>query len=162
MDIRDFLEYEPDTGAFRWKVARRAKAKAGSIAGTVTDKGYIHIYFNKACLKAHRLVFLFVEGEHLSPNVEIDHINGDRTDNSLANLRKCTRQQNQQNLPMFKNNKTGFLGVIFDRGVYRAKLSSHGRIFRAGPFATPEEAAQAYLDMKMKHHQFNPIPRKDQ
>ena len=117
--IRDFLRYDPKTGEFRWKVENSRRAKAGSIAGHIAaDSGYIYIRLNGTLYRAHRLAWFFVHGEQ--PNV-IDHINHDRADNRIANLRNVDKSTNNFN-------RKGFYGVCWvkprngKKGYWRAGI----------------------------------------
>ncbi|WP_395444039.1 HNH endonuclease signature motif containing protein [Caulobacter sp. UC70_42] len=91
---------------------------------------------------AHRLAWLLTHGEW--PEHEIDHINGDRSDNRLVNLRPATRQQNMINRRMHKSNKLGVKGVTQVKDRYRAQLWFNGEFVLNRTFATIEEASAAY------------------
>ena len=90
--------------------------------------------------KLHRLIF------KLSGGKATDHINGDRLDNRLCNLREVTKEQNQWNSKISKNNKAGFKGVCLDkrRGKYKAEICCKGNRFFLGYFNSPEEASMMY------------------
>src|SRR5690554_2331296 len=93
-DALSLLSYDPETGHFHWAV-QRSRIKVGMRAGSITDEGYVAIKVMGRSYKAHRLAWLFHYG---SPVPEfIDHINGDRSDNRIANLREANRTQNQAN-----------------------------------------------------------------
>ncbi len=77
---------------------------------------------------------------------QIDHINGDRLDNRRHNLRFVTLQQNLANRKVFKNNKSGFKGVGFDKhsGKWRARISHNKRSISIIYTDNPIRAARAY------------------
>ena len=151
-----FLLYDPHTGVFRWAVNRRGKSLAGCIAGSLHSTGYVHISLCGRLYKAHRLAWLFVYGTW--PTCHIDHINGDKQDNRIANLREATRSENRQNLRLpYKNNKSGLMGVSAEKSRWRAVIHKDGRQNRLGSFATPQEAHAAYLEAKSVLHPFAPI-----
>ncbi len=85
---------------------------------------------------------------------EVDHINGDKLDNTKANLRVCTRGENQRNVPKLKNNKSGYKGVTFDRwtGRWVAKIGHKGKHINLGRYKTPELAAKAYDRAAIEYH----------
>nr|AKH46271.1 pathogenesis-related transcriptional factor and ERF protein [uncultured marine virus] len=119
------LKYCESTGVFTWINGRRPGIEAGS---TMTSKGktYIRIKIDKFSYFAHRLAFLYVTGS--MPINEVDHINGDGTDNSWSNLRDVNRNQNAQNQKLFSSNKSGVTGVscVSSRGKWRATIKCNG------------------------------------
>ena len=87
--------------------------------------------------------------------MEIDHINGDKGDNRIANLRLCTINQNRQNKPKYKNNKSGFKGVCFESGErekpWRARIVVNKKAISLGNFHTKLEAHHAYQEAAKKY-----------
>jgi hypothetical protein len=150
--LRDVLRYEPDTGLFFWKLRTCRSIQVGELAGCAHPVWrYRGIKIDGREYKAHRLAWFYVHG--IWPKHQIDHINGDRTDNRISNLRDVTASVNSQNQvrPM-RTNKTGFLGVDQHVGRYRAKIFVRGRVMYLGHFDTPEEASEAYLTAKRQQH----------
>lgn len=86
----------------------------------------------------HRLIL------NPSPRLEIDHANRLKLDNRRANLRLCDGQQNRFNLPLRRDNTTGFKGVYRRRNKWRAQVSAGNKHHYLGCFDTPEDAARAY------------------
>lgn len=132
-------------------MARRVKP--GDAAGTVNSHGYVVISIGRVKHKAHRLAWFAVHGDW--PTGPIDHINGVRTDNRIANLRDTTNLINAQNRRHAnKNNNSGLLGVCkatnADR--YEARIRSEGSVKYLGRFETPEAAHQTYLKAKRVLH----------
>jgi hypothetical protein len=151
--LRGLLDYEPETGVFRWQVTRGRLAKAGAVAGTVNSRGYIRIMVNGTTFMAHRLAWLHTYGAW--PKQQIDHINGDRANNRIANLRDVSQSTNQQNqLRAQKNNTSGFLGVSWHKANKRwgAKIWANGQRLFLGLFDTADEAHAAYLAAKLQLH----------
>lgn len=109
--LRDALAYDAETGVFRWRHDRgTSRARAGDVAGCVSHKrGYRTIRVNYNRFLAHRLAWLHVHGDW--PNGEIDHINGNADDNSIANLRVVTRQQNVWNSGTHSHNSFGLKNI---------------------------------------------------
>lgn len=102
---------------------------------------------------AHRLAWLFVHGHW--PEADIDHINGDRSDNRIDNLRCVTRQHNLMNQRRPRSdNTTGYLGVCVDRarGEFQARLQVSGRVKHLGRFDNAEAAHAAYVAAKRRLH----------
>lgn len=150
-ELKDLFDYSVHTGLFTRKINRGNTAK-GDIAGTMSD-GYIHISINNAPYKAHRLAWLYTYG--VFPNNDIDHINRDRADNRLCNLRDATRSENMENQRKPRgNNKSGFLGVHFHKqsGMFRAQIKAGRKTYSIGLFKTAEEASLAYLVEKKNRH----------
>jgi hypothetical protein len=143
--LREALDYDPGTGAFAWRIAKRGINKCDP-AGTVI-KGYVQIGLDQVFYRAHRLAWLYVYGRW--PQGDIDHINGVRGDNRIANLREATHSQNMANRGPQKNNKSGFKGVSqhTQTGKWIAFIkakSGNSKVRNLGSFDTPEEAHRAY------------------
>lgn len=128
-NLREILEYFPDTGIFRWKVSRPPRAVAGAIAGFENGSGYIKISIGGKRYYAHRLAFLWMSGSAPS---EIDHINHCRSDNRWANLRAADRSSNTSNV-------AGRSGIRQRYGRWYARFC-HTHL---GSFKTKEEAISA-------------------
>lgn len=140
--IRELLSYDPEAGDLIWRV-RRGKILAGSRAGRIASNGYVQISIDYHKISAHRLAWAIAYGEW--PQSEIDHINGDRADNRLVNLRAATRTQNMANLGKSKRNTSGYKNVGLHRGRWRADARVNGKYVYFGKFDTPEEAHAAYV-----------------
>lgn len=150
----ELLEYLPEDGSLRWRVGRRGSAKAGDVAGTVETNGYIRLRIDGRRYQAHRLVWLIAFGR--MPDGEIDHINGNRSDNRLANLRDVTGRQNTQNRQRAYKSKarTDVVGPSFQtsRGMWLVNIRVDGRSKFIGRYLTIDEAESAYLDAKRQYH----------
>lgn len=110
-EILSVLIYQPSTGIFRWRTRTGGKAVKGSIAGGVNSRGYVSLRVKGKNYTAHRLAFFLVNG-FLPP--EVDHIDGNKTNNSATNLRASTKSENQHNSKIRKDNSTGVKGVHWD------------------------------------------------
>jgi len=102
---RKYFRYNPDTGFLYWI----SGDKAGEVAGTVYKNGYVTIAFGGKVYTGHRLAWVLHYGEW--PQVEIDHINHNKSDNRIMNLRAVQIGENQKNMPMSRRNKTGVTGI---------------------------------------------------
>lgn len=146
-ELKKLLRYDQETGVFTWEVATSKKIFVGQIAGTVTQEGYVRIGALQKYYLAHRLAWLYVNGE--MPDGEIDHINRIRTDNRISNLRAVSRKQNCENLGVRSDNTTGFRGVRKDnrpgKRPFVARVMNYGKDIYIGSFQTAEEASDAYM-----------------
>ena len=146
------LDYNADTGVFLWKQNKK-RAKAGDVAGTAHLRGYWQITVDRQPYLAHRLVWLFVYGRLPEAHLDIDHVNGDRRDNRLCNLREVTRSQNMQNQRKARgNSSTGFLGVLKNHKRFASHIRADGVTHYLGTFDTAEEAHAHYLKAKSRLH----------
>lgn len=143
--LRELLDYDPLSGLFTWKVTPARSVKAGTVAGSLAARGYVNIKVDGKNYKAHRLAFLYMEGEF--PLVEVDHINGVPSDNRWSNLRHAERWENQGNVPARSDSKSGVRGVYWvkSKGKWVAQIKSAGRNYHLGYFSTVEEANACYL-----------------
>jgi hypothetical protein len=149
--LREILSYDPETGRLTRLVTTGTRSRAGQEPGWSNACGYREMKIDGRCYLAHRIVWLYVHGEW--PAADIDHINGDRMDNRLANLRDVSRSVNCQNKKKARSdNSTGFLGVSRLGDEYVAQIFVNGRNIKIGQFETPEFSHQAYLAAKRQHH----------
>lgn len=144
--LRLRMSYDEATGVFRWRDTGRV---AGYPAGAA---GRLQIYVDGVARYAHRLAWLYVHGEW--PDGQIDHINGDKHDNRIANLRVLpgTAQNKQNQSRAYRNNRSGMLGVSRDGSRWRARIMVDGKSKTLGRFDTPEEASAAYRRAKAELH----------
>lgn len=141
--LRELLSYDPATGLFTWR-RTRPPCVSGSVAGARGVRGYWRIGVDSRRYSAHRLAWLYTHG--VWPADQVDHINGDRADNRIANLREATQTQNQGNRGPRKDNSSGFKGVsrIASTQKWAAHLSVMGRKLHLGTFTSAKLAAEAY------------------
>lgn len=142
-DVAALLRYDPETGIFTRIKSNSNAHKAGAHAGSVRPgSGYVYIKIGPKPYPAHRLAFLLMTGRW--PENEVDHINGDRTDNRWINLRQATRNQNMRNKATYKTNTSGTPGVHFHTrtGRWQARIQVDGKRIALGSFDTQEEAVQ--------------------
>jgi hypothetical protein len=145
--LREVLDYDPDTGNFRWIKMLANRGPVGAIAGNV-ELGYVRIRIDGHRYFAHRLAWLYVTGEW--PKREIDHIDGMPDNNRFANLREATRGENRRNSRKGKESKSQFKGVVYapysrsKTRKWRAVITAAKRTHHLGYFETPEEAHAVY------------------
>jgi hypothetical protein len=150
-ELRRRFYYDPLTGVFTRKVSLHPAYPVGSVAGTITHKGYVAIGINGRYYKGHRLAWLYVHGEW--PPSEVDHLNRIKSDNSIKNLQPKTRSGNTLNCVQPRvTNKLGLLGVSKVGGRYIARLQVEGEERYLGIFKSPQEASAAYWEAKKGLH----------
>lgn len=149
------LNYDPQSGRFVWRVRDRSYFEssrsfkqwndryAGKEAGTTKpDSGYRMIAIFKKQVRAHHLAWLWMYG--VMPSGEVDHINGKRDDNRIANLRDVPKHENTKNKRLLPSNKTGHHGVtVAKHGKFRAKGYIGNCQKHLGYFDSIEEAIAA-------------------
>jgi hypothetical protein len=142
--VRQALNYDPNTGIFTWADPGKTKMKIGAIAGGAHNGGYRVIGIDGHIVLAHRLAWLHIHGEW--PTGEIDHINQNKQDNRIANLRVATRFQNGANRGANSNNACGLRGVHWHRQSkrWRASIRLNGKVTSLGLHTTKEAASAAY------------------
>jgi hypothetical protein len=159
---RSILDYDPDTGILTWKSRPVLKRQdkgwntkyAGTQAGKAHTRNYIIVGINYKAYLAHRVAWLIYTGEW--PKDEIDHIDHDSSNNRIANLREADRQVNCRNMSISKRNKTGFVGVAWNktRKSWTANIQHKGRNLYLGGYQSLGEAAmaRARYENKLGYH----------
>ena len=151
--LHQILSYDRNTGEFTWIEQPSHSIKANTVAGRLSNRGYRQITYKGKQYSSHRLAWLYVFGEW--PKGSIDHINGIKVDNSIANLRDVATQINLQNLRApRKNNKTGYLGVCWDGYMkcYKSAIKINGKSIHLGYYSDAAIAHDAYLTAKRTMH----------
>lgn len=144
--LREVLTYSPDTGTFCRTLLRDRwgnESPTLRTVGTPRSDGYLEVSLAGRTYKNHRLVFLYMTG--VWPEGEVDHINGDRTDNRWDNLRVIDKASNMRNRGLNHNNKSGASGVTWfqQTSQWRARININGVRFSLGLFDTIGEASAA-------------------
>jgi HNH endonuclease len=148
--LKAVLDYEPETGLFRWKTERSNNpngSRIGTIAGSFASNGYWRIVLFREERLAHRLAWLWMTGEW--PPSDIDHDNLNRADNQWCNLRLANPSLNAANAPHKKTKSWPFVkGVSFHGHLrskpFRAQIEKDGRNYSLGYHETVERAKAAY------------------
>jgi hypothetical protein len=135
--MRERLKYDPETGAITCRLTGERRFMS------VHTNGYLYGKIAGQKHYAHRIAWLLANGEW--PSGDIDHINGDRTDNRALNLRDVPHALNQRNMKRSKANSSGFTGVVFvkSRNLWQASVKVGGRNIYLGRFVQLEDAALA-------------------
>lgn len=148
--LHEVLYYNKDTGVFVWKHRDTHKDKLGKVAGIKRPNGYLAICIDSQYHYSHRLAWMYVHCDF--PNV-IDHIDGNKENNSINNLRSVTQKTNIENLKKArKHNSTGLLGVFRSKNKFQSRIGVNGVGIYLGRFLTKELAHEAYLQAKRKYH----------
>ena len=150
--LRNLFFYDPESGIFT-RTSKVKGAKIGTQAGHLKDNGYIHFSVDSKKYGAHRLAWVYVYG--LEPNGDIDHIDGNRANNAIKNLRCVDRSTNLENIKNAKshNKSTGFLGAYkLPHGRFVSKIQVRGKNLNLGCFDTAIDAHKAYIEAKKKYH----------
>jgi hypothetical protein len=157
-EVRALLDYDPETGLFRWRQANTNRVRVGGVAGTVSGR-YRKIGVGDKQQYAHRLAWLVTHGEW--PASDLDHRDGDCLNNRIANLRLCNMAENAQNKRSHRGSTSKYLGVSWSKllGKWTAQIHLSGKKHHLGCFSNEEDASAAYARAKAVLHTFNPIVR---
>lgn len=142
--LKSILNYNEYTGHFTWIASKGNNAKKGAIAGGI-NKGYRRIIVDGVSYQAHRLIWLYMYGAF--PKHHIDHINHNRSDNRLVNIREVTSAGNNKNLGLRKDNSSGVTGVRWrkQRNKWVAHIVVSKKQISLGHFDNKNEAICARL-----------------
>lgn len=146
------MSYDAAAGSFTWLVSTTNRIRVGERAGCLDALGYLKIKIHKRIYMGHRLAWLYVHGEW--PSHQVDHIDGNPSNNSISNLRTATQFENMRNCGRFRTNTSGHKGVTWHktRRKWDAKIMSGGKHHFLGSFSTPEDAAAAYAAAAARMH----------
>ena len=139
--VQRYLSYDPLTGRWTWANTFNNRIVKGKTAGTVTKYGYLKIKVVDSVYMAHRLAWLWCY-EQDPVGLEIDHIDGNRLNNAIDNLRVATTKQNSFNSKTY--NALGLKGVSKSGSKYRARIRFNNKCLHIGVFNTALDAAAAY------------------
>ncbi len=140
--LKEFLNYDPDTGVFTWKIARKGSPGKGRRAGGLDYEGYTRIKIDYKNYRASRLAWLYMNGRE--PEGQIDHIDGDRSNDSISNLRDVDQTTNGQNQRKNSSNTSGITGVCWHKkqGKWMAYIGGVNRVY-LGYFSEKSDAIAA-------------------
>lgn len=154
--LREILAYDATTGKITWKFDRfgyrnSIRASAGDEAGTIMSNGYKLLSINGIRLLGHRVAWALYYGTW--PEHDVDHINIDKLDNRIINLRLASRSENMSNRSHTKRNILKAKGIELTRaGRYAAKIWKDYKRYHIGTFDTVEEAKAAYAQRAKELH----------
>ena len=152
--IQEMLRYDPKTGQLFWRKSpgARSNRRAGDVAGTLSPEGYIHIQLDGRIYQAHRLAYFLATG--IDPDeLQVDHWNGVRHDNSFGNLRLATPSEQTYNKTKLRSDsKSGIPGVYqLPNGSWRTVLTFKGKQVLQKTFKTKEEAISSRRAAELKY-----------
>lgn len=147
--LKELLHYDADTGVFTW-IANTIRI--GRVAGGLDKNGYVLIHIDGKRRKAHRLAWLYINGEF--PTQYIDHVTCIRSDNRLSNLREASKSENEHNRHKYSNNKAGFKGVSWHAASqkWQSCIKVNGKQKHLGLFDVAEIAHKAYCEAAKELH----------
>ena len=148
--LKELFHYNQETGHFTRLVQTSNSVKIGDIAGSLS-LGYVEMRVDTFRVKAHRLAFLYMNGE--MPKNHVDHIDRNRENNSWRNLRQVTRGENQKNLPLRKDSTSGFTGVYWFKrdSNWQVQICVDGERISLGYFKEKSEAIEARKKANIKY-----------
>lgn len=148
--VRSILDFDAKTGVFTWRPGYHRSVVAGRVAGRVNGKGYATISIKNNHYQSHRLAWLHFYGEW--PSGQIDHINRNKLDNSIKNLRVVTASENCLNRDQPKSKYSNERGVTFHKSnnKWQAQICLPGRNGSTyiGSFESKEDAVLAYKEAR--------------
>jgi hypothetical protein len=150
--LKEHLSYDAETGLF-CRIKSYQNQRLGKVVGGLDADGYRTIGLQHKHWRAHRLAWLYVYGKF--PDSELDHINGNRDDNRICNLREVSPAGNSQNQRKSHDDSTyGLLGVDYNKtkNRFRARIQIGGVRITLGGFSNPQDAHEAYLKAKRDFH----------
>lgn len=148
--IKQLFDYDAQTGHLLWRAKGRGRVKTRP-AGTRLSTGYIGVVVGKRRYLAHRICWVVHFGAW--PSDQIDHINGDKADNRICNLREATNAQNGKNARTPISNTSGVCGVTYDKvnRRWRSLIKVNGRQIHLGRWQSFEDAVKARKVAEQRH-----------
>lgn len=149
--LKELLDYDPETGIFTWKVDRGSNKIKGSHAGSLDKDSYLIISLYGKRYKAHRLVFLYIDG--YTPENQVDHIDRNKLNNKRCNLREVSQICNSRNCNIRVDNKIGITGVCWNKvkNKWVAQIQPYKKI-NLGCFDNILDAARARWNAEVKYN----------
>lgn len=147
--LKEYLDYDPDTGLFVWKKSGKGIPGKGEIAGCIQNTGYAIMRLQRIVYYQHRLAWKYIYDEDPQDKY-IDHINRNKSDNRINNLKVVTMSENCNNKDLLTSNTSGYTGVSWSKHAkkWSARFWANGKGHLVGYFDDPEEAHFAYLSFK--------------
>ena len=151
--LKELVDYDPDTGIFRWKAKAAARVKIGEVFGSLGTGGYLTVFLEKKCYPLHVLAMFYTDG--VWPSELVDHKDLNKTNNKRNNLRLATKSQNNRNCKIRKDNRSGVKGVSYrdkSGGQWVCRIHTDSGRKYIGCFKTKEEATAIMKIAREEHH----------
>lgn len=150
--LKELLTYNKLTGKFTRLNSAPGESNAMDNAGSMNWNGYTHIQVDGRCYMAHRLAWIYEIGS-IPEGMEIDHINHDKSDNRIENLRLITKENNLKNKSKYSSNSSGVNGVHWrkDKGKWQAKIRVNKKFIHLGYFNDIADAERARKKAEKEH-----------
>ena len=152
-ELKEFLDYNPDTGIFTWIKKPNNRIKIGKVAGHLHESGYIKIVFKRSSYRVNRLAYYMYHGVDPLEKL-VDHIDGNKINNKIKNLRLLNTSQNAMNrVNLSSNNTSGVTGVIWCKRARKwVVLIMVNRVQKnMGYFINKEDAIKARKEAEIKY-----------
>ena len=151
--LREWLSYDAETGALHWRKGKK-KVSVGNRAGYLAMQGHRVVKVEKSRFYAHRIAWAIHYGEWPPDDSDVDHINGNKDDNSIRNLRLASRAQNLHNQKRNSRNTSGVKGVCWNKREkkWMAQIRHNGARVTIGYYRDLGEAAKAYRAAAIRYH----------
>lgn len=149
-NLKEYFEYKD--GNLFWKKQPSPQIKVGDVVGTINKRGYVQVKFLCKRFYAHRLIYFMFNGYFPQ---EVDHIDGNKTNNKIENLRAVTKSQNQHNARINVNNTSGVKGISWDKrcGKWKAQIAVNKKNYHLGRFDDFDLAKKTINQFREKYHQ---------
>jgi hypothetical protein len=153
--VKFLWNYNPSTGILVWNIEPNSRVGIGDIAGTPDRQGALQVTYNRYHYYIHRIAWIYIYGAW--PTYEIDHIDGNRLNNRIDNLRDVPHAENLRNCKTRKDNSSGTVGVAYvsERAMWKAYIHHNNKMINLGNFNTKKEAAEVRRQAEIKY-QYHP------
>jgi hypothetical protein len=150
-ELKSQVNYDQETGIFTWKVRNSNRIRIGDQAGNYHNGGYIEMQLLGQRHLAHRLAWLYVYG--YTPKL-IDHIDGNKLNNKISNLREASYSENAYNSKIRSDNKSGVRCVSWDkvRQSWEVRVKIDGKLKHFGNYKELDDAAKVAKKIRKEHH----------
>lgn len=152
--LNQIFSYDPKSGVLTWNVRTDVRKEwntrfAGKQAGTMDANGYLVVRINRKAEYVHRVIAMMHDWN--IDGMQIDHIDGCRSNNRICNLRVVSNKTNGRNQKIRSTNTSGFNGVYYDksRGNWYVRFGDNGY---GGRFKTKEEAIKRRMEIDKEHN----------